>query len=222
MDLAISDIGFFSIPKSKLMGYILPVIPPMAILIVKHWDRLTANKKSAGFWFWCICGFSASTSVGANFLARHNSLQDSSRDTAVVLNCLLQPGDQVYVAGAYPYDLPFEINRQEPLLIIQDWADARKNATDDWRRVFFEGADFDPAAGHVLQSEESMQAVLPNGKSWLVAPAEFQLQASYHPWRVIFKGRSWSLWRAGVRSNENSPENGSTQSACLANARLLP
>jgi len=28
MDLAISDIGFFSIPKSKLMGYILPVIPP--------------------------------------------------------------------------------------------------------------------------------------------------------------------------------------------------
>jgi len=188
---------FFSMPKSKLMGYILPVIPPAAMLIVRSWDRLMGNRKSANFWFWMVCGLSASLAVGANFLARYNSMKDTSLDATHVLRCLMQPDDKVYVAGNYPYDLPFEGKLQQPLIIVQDWDDARRNAADDWRRIFFEGADFDLQAGQVLQNMQSLQDVPPNGKSWLMTPAEFQMEARPHAWQLVFKGRAWWLWRAG-------------------------
>jgi 4-amino-4-deoxy-L-arabinose transferase-like glycosyltransferase len=197
---------FFSIPKSKLIGYILPVIAPIAVLSTHHWDRLTVSKKAADFWFWCICGLSASVAVGCLFLARHNSLQDSSLDASHALSCWLQPDDKVYVAGDYPYDLPFDSNLKQPMIIVQDWDAARKDASDDWRRVFFEGADFDAIAGAVLQGPGSLNEVLPDGKSWLVSPAEYQMQTLSGKWEMVFKGRSWWVWRSGIRSNSNLTE----------------
>ena len=188
---------FFSIPQSKLVGYILPAIPPVALLVVDSWERITANTKASAIWFWSVCALSALTAVGANFLARYNSLKDASLDVAHVLHCNFYSGDRVYVAGDFPHDLSFVSNLQQPILIVQDWAIARKTAVDDWRRIFFEGADFDPLAGQVLQEVQSLNTVQQDGQSWLVTPAGFQLQKTPHLWDVVYKGTSWWLWRSG-------------------------
>ena len=209
---------FFSIQKSKLMGYILPVIPPMAMLIVHSWNRFIAIRKPSEIFFWCICGLSAAVAVGANFLARHNSFKNSSLDIAHVLHCNMNEDDRVFVAGNYPYDLPFESNLQKPWFIIQDWEIARKTSADDWRRIFFEGADFEPRSGQVLQNMQFLSSIKQDGKSWLVTPAGFQLKTTHDIWRLTFKGASWWLWRTGVDPLDNLPATSSSPlHVCLSN-----
>jgi 4-amino-4-deoxy-L-arabinose transferase-like glycosyltransferase len=187
---------FFSLPTSKLIGYILPVIPPVAILAVHSWDQLMGHKKTAHTWFLGMCGLSLALAIGANFLARYNSMQDASIDATQALTCFSQPDDPVYVAGEYPFDLPFLAHRKKALVVIENWDDARLNSGDNWRRVFFEGADFDPASGQVLQNPQVMQAASSEVR-WLVAPAQFQLPAMKETWQVVFKGQAWWLWRSG-------------------------
>ncbi|MBN1684680.1 MAG: glycosyltransferase family 39 protein [Gammaproteobacteria bacterium] len=40
---------FFSIPKSKLVGYIIPIFPPLALLMGVYWDHFWHEKKRQGF-----------------------------------------------------------------------------------------------------------------------------------------------------------------------------
>jgi 4-amino-4-deoxy-L-arabinose transferase-like glycosyltransferase len=37
-------VGFFSIPSSKIIGYVLPVIPPMAVLSALGWERMMGGR----------------------------------------------------------------------------------------------------------------------------------------------------------------------------------
>lgn len=193
---------FFSIPKSKLMGYILPVLVPLAILIVHSWDRIAAGKAWRKFGFSALCGISVFLALGANFLARHNSLKDASLDTAHQLSCRLKPSDMVYMVGAYPYDVPFSANLQKPLILIQDWDEARKHSTDDWRRTFFEGTNFDPATAQILQSAQALDEAPADGSAWLVSPREYQMAQPNNAWHVVFKGQSTWLWQTGKSGTE--------------------
>ena len=205
---------FFSIPKSKLMGYILPVIPPVTIIILDSWERLSLQRKSAEFWFWLMCVCSITLSVGANLLAQHNSAKEGSVDVATVLKCMLNKDDHVLVAGDYPYDLAFESNLQQPLIVIQDWAVARKMNNDDWLRIFFEGADFDPVAGQVLQERSALENIPAIGRNWLVTPAEFPKAEQLGSWQIFFKGQKWWLW--------NSDKNGDSIAKKLSCAAKSP
>lgn len=54
---------FFSIPKSKTIGYILPIFPALALLIGSYLDKVLDAKKSWGFWggilvFMVVCAIS--------------------------------------------------------------------------------------------------------------------------------------------------------------------
>ena len=188
---------FFSLPTSKLMGYILPVIPPVALLAVYSWNQLTAHKKSAPFWFTGLCGLSMALAIGGNFLARYNSLEDAALDTAQKLTCLSAPKDPVFVTGDYPFDVPFLANRAQALIVVENWDEARRNSGDNWRRVFFEGADFDPASGKVLQNPEVLQQPSPDVR-WLITPAQFQLTPAMQAvWQIAFEEKAWKLWRSG-------------------------
>jgi 4-amino-4-deoxy-L-arabinose transferase-like glycosyltransferase len=195
---------FFSLPTSKLIGYILPVIPPVAILAVLNWDTLMEHKKSANAGFWGICGFSLALATGANFLARYNSMKDHIQDVAQTLTCLSNPEDKVYVFGEYPFDLPFLAQRSQALIVIENWDEVRKNSGDNWRRVFFEGADFDHAAGQVLQSPEVLKLSSPDVR-WLVTPAQFSHPNITDGWQVAFKGHAWWLWRSGAALPHTTP-----------------
>ena len=215
-------LAFFSLTTSKLAGYILPVIVPAAVLAARSWDRLTAHKPSAKTWFYGVCSLSFALAVGGNFLARYNSLQDASLDTTQALRCLMQSGDRVHVAGGYPYDLPFEANLQQALVVVQDWDDVRQNVSDDWRRTFVDGADFDAIAGQALQAVSTLEHPPANGKNWLVTPADYEIPFASTPWQVVYKGQAWWLWRAGRSATAANETMARERPGCLSARSAQP
>ncbi len=186
---------FFSLPKSKLVGYILPVVPPLTLLAAQYWEQRWGQHARAKRVFALLCAVNLALGIGFNHLAGQHSLRQSSRDVAQALACRMQADDTVLVAGGYPYDLPFEANLKHPVVVVSDWVSARQKAGDNWQREMFEGAVFDPQAAQVLQMPEVLQSPQP-AHHWLVTARETHTLGDLSRWQKVFEGRAWTLWQA--------------------------
>jgi 4-amino-4-deoxy-L-arabinose transferase-like glycosyltransferase len=200
----ISITVFFSLPRSKLVGYILPVIPPLTLLAAQYWEERFANKPKAPWVFGLLCALNLALGIGLNHLAAEHSLKRSSRDVAHALACRMNPHDTVIVAGGYPYDLPFEANLKHPVVVVSDWPQARKSAGDNWQREMFEGADFDPQAAQVLQGPEVLTQETAANR-WLVTSRDVSSLGDLGRWHKVFEGRAWTLWQSAGSAGK-SPE----------------
>jgi len=203
---------FFSIPKSKLVGYILPVMPPLALLAAMAWQARWGASARASKVFAVLCVINLGIGGLTHPLAVENSRTRVSQDVAQVLVCRMDGQDTVLVAGGYPYDLPFEANLSRPLIVVHDWPLARQTAGDDWRRELFEGADFDPQAGQVLQNPEVLTQSPPVGR-WLVTPRDtggMDLGA----WRKVFEGSAWTLWESTAFAGAGATAVGGKDPSC--------
>jgi hypothetical protein len=193
---------FFSIPQSKLIGYILPVTPPLALLAAAGWGRLMDGRRRAGAWLAGLAALmlavSAATSVASRYFP---ALARSSQGVAQVLACAAAPDDPVYVAGgAFPYDLPFYAGTTQPLIVVQHWAQMRATSGDDWRRELFEAGDFDPAvAARVLQSlPAALQAMHTTPNAWVIADIE-DAKAETKGLRQVARSGRWALYASPDR-----------------------
>ena len=186
---------FFSLPRSKLVGYILPVIPPLTLLAAQFWEERFASKSKAPLVFGLLCALNLALGITFNHVAGQHSLKKSSRDVAHTLACRMGQDDTVIVAGGYPYDLPFEANLKHPVVVVSDWPQARRSAGDNWQREMFEGADFDPQAAQVLQGREVLTQDQPRGH-WLVTSRDTSALGDLGRWQKVFEGRAWTLWQA--------------------------
>ena len=195
---------FFSLPKSKIVGYILPVLPPAAALLARIWNDWQASARLKARFFAGLLSISLVLAGAANWAAGQYSLKQSSRDVALLLRCAAQADEPVYTAGGYPYDLPFYARLQHPMLVVEDWASARQNSGDNWRRELFEAADFEPATGQVLLAPPAALETAPAG-AWLVTPRSFTPPGSKDAWQNVFQGRGWSLWLASASAPKGPP-----------------
>jgi 4-amino-4-deoxy-L-arabinose transferase-like glycosyltransferase len=193
---------FFSIPNSKLVGYMLPVAPPLALLCALGWERAVAHKVWAGRAFAGLCALSLGLAVAANIAASRYTAQRGTADIAQALACQAQPGDTVYASGEFPYDLPFYTQALQPMVVVQDWPALRLSAGDNWRRELFEGADFDAAAARVLQTPDVLVAAAGVPGKWLVAAVKPETAAAPPPsgWSLVQQGRGWTLYRSAPES----------------------
>jgi hypothetical protein len=105
---------FFSIPRSKLIGYILPVLPPLALLAALGWQRALAARPRAGRWFAAAWLLAAALPVAITLAAPRIEGGKLSRDVAAELACRAAPGDPIYALGGYPMDLPFTAQTSSP------------------------------------------------------------------------------------------------------------
>ncbi|PUE33558.1 hypothetical protein B9Z52_08285 [Limnohabitans sp. Jir72] len=195
--------AFFSLPKSKIVGYIFTVLPPVACLAAMTWQRWTETGRVNARWFTVLLLASLGLSIGANWAAGRHSLKRSSHDVAHVLQCHLDPAERVYAVGAYPYDLPFYAQLTQALIVLEDWDEARKSSGDNWRRELFEAGDFDLKAAKNLQP---ISALLdPAENSWLVTPNDFDSQSLPTGWSRNFKGLAWTLWQFNRSAAKGPP-----------------
>jgi 4-amino-4-deoxy-L-arabinose transferase-like glycosyltransferase len=196
---------FFSIPNSKLVGYMLPVAPPLALLCAVGWERALAHKAWGQRLLVGLCVFSLGLAGAVNTLAARYTAQHGSADIAQALACHAQPGDTVYASGEFPYDLPFYTQAQHPMVVLQDWPTLRQSAGDNWRRELFEGADFDAVAARVLQTPEVLATAGKQAGNWLVAAnpgAASAVKAPSPDWALVQTGQAWALFRsAGAAAN---------------------
>lgn len=193
---------FFSIPQSKIVGYILPVMPPLALLAAMGWDGAWGQRAWAGKLFAGFSAMAIALAVGGNTLAGFFSAKNSTRELARTLACQAQPQDTVYVSGGFPYDLPFYAQTSSALVVLQDWPKERASAGDNWRRELFEGADFDAAAARVLQTPDVLAQAGKQSGNWLVASVSHGQSAVGPPsedWEPIQQTEAWALFRSGAK-----------------------
>ena len=196
---------FFSLPHSKLVGYILPVLPPLALLAALGWESAMAHRASAAKVFAALCLFNVGLALVVVTQVGAVTREGRAQDVALALACAAGPLDAVYVSGAYPYDLPFYAQTRQPLIVVERWAELRQRAGDGWQRELFEGADFDARAAQVLQSPQALAAAGAAPGNWLVTRADNQLADRIAGWKLFYQGAGWSLFRSSALLAAESP-----------------
>lgn len=163
-------VGFFSLPKSKLVGYILPTLPAWAALLqlaLQHQSRVRMQRTlqaAASLCVLAVAGFTWTTA------------RDSAQTVAESLRHHMQNGDQIVMLDNYRYDLAFYLNKPlDYAWVVSDWHDPDIANTDNWRKALAEAGAFDPAAQtHLLMMPQDlvphMCEVLQQGRNvWIWA-----------------------------------------------------
>ncbi|MBI3562637.1 MAG: glycosyltransferase family 39 protein [Gammaproteobacteria bacterium] len=129
---------FFSLMKSKLVGYILPAVTPWAILIAL-WvcQRPYRLRLSAVAAVLCV----------AMALWAARNVPEGHRVVATMLQQQMTPHSKVVFIGDYFYDIPFYARLHQPIIVLEDWQSPEVEIVDNWRQELKHAANFDPQRG---------------------------------------------------------------------------
>jgi 4-amino-4-deoxy-L-arabinose transferase-like glycosyltransferase len=203
---AAAIILFFSIPNSKLVGYVLPVMPALALLSALGWQRTMAQRAVGGKLFVGLCLLNIVIAMTLVTQVGKVTRSGRAQDVALVLACAAQSSDTVYVSDAFPYDLPFYAQTSRPMVVLANWPVLRQQAGDGWQRELFEGADFDAQAARLLQPPEELgrAGVVPG--NWLVVQKGQSLVKGLTGWQLFYQGAGWDLYQSGSQLAAESPK----------------
>ena len=148
----ISTLVFFSIPNSKLIGYVMVALPPLAALAAK--GLLCAAGTPARARTWAMRAAAGAVAICATILivvdVREEARDNTRRLAAQLRPLLTSPADPLVVLYSYPFSLPFYLGHPPPLRVVENWRDSRVMLKDSWRRELYEAAAFDPDRGKAL------------------------------------------------------------------------
>lgn len=197
---------FFSIPSSKLVGYVLPLLPALAAIVADVIAKgLAGSDKDhdvsrhllisvAAAIVLCILG----TGIAAlNAKPNSVSLGRMARDE-------VKATDTVLALHAYPYDLPMAMRLQSAMWIVDEWTQTDIPLRDNWRKELYDAGQFHPSAMQQnLISEAEMVhrmcAAAPGSTFWIWGEptkdaARYRILYEQHPryasgkralWRVV-------------------------------------
>ncbi|MEO8524987.1 MAG: glycosyltransferase family 39 protein [Caldimonas sp.] len=141
---------FFSIPQSKPVGYVMPLLFPLAALAADAMasclrrGSLRATRAAVGSMALAACLCLAMVfGIAANY---HHD------DTALagILRQLRGARDPVVFVGDYFFDVPFHARLTAPVTIVGDWQDPAIVKHDSWRHELADAATFAPALASKL------------------------------------------------------------------------
>lgn len=163
--------AFFSLPASKLVGYILPAIPPLAVLLA---DGMTLHRQRhgrIGYGGWISAGVSVAFCVLVIGLLAART-PHSSKALGLALRAERQPGEPVFLLGEYYFDLPVYARLEQPEVYVLDWDDPEIRRRDTWRKELADAGDFDPELARrlLLRPSQLAPALCRARVAWLVGP----------------------------------------------------
>jgi 4-amino-4-deoxy-L-arabinose transferase-like glycosyltransferase len=209
---------FFSLPKSKLIGYILPATVPLAFLVADAiaigWRAGTGRSRR---WIAASAIGGALVCVGvvvAVAVTRDNALGPLGHTLAQRVT----PRDQVVFLHGYYFDLPFYARLHAPVHVVDDWTDPELSSRDDWHKELLDAQHFEPVATPpVLLTPARVGELLCTGRTtWFVGaasmPARYPVLAAA---TLVTRQGDTALWRlpAGALSAAQCREMPSANSA---------
>ena len=175
---------FFSIPKSKLIGYILPALVPFAVLLASGLHEGLTGPRAARrlrHIAWTAAG-AATLCVGlVVFLSfrGHSDIHGMRAD----LRQRFEPHDQLIMLDRYAYDLPFYLHAQKPAWVVSDWQSPQIPSTDNWQKELYDAGLFEPAVmqRNLISTRTLTQrlCIVPKQNLWVWGPDQADQQ---RPW----------------------------------------
>ena len=188
---------FFSMPQSKLVGYILPAVPPIAALTAIGWQRLlptSLTMRRAALATLVLSALAGVAIVITLAVSPHRNTRELAQDLAAWRG----KGEPIYSVGRFDYDLPFYARLREPMIVAEDWNDPDILTHDNWRKELAETRDFAPGGqAPLLIDEKTLPAALcAHPVNWVIAASR---DAPATPWLKdlpsVSTRRGVSLWR---------------------------
>ena len=160
---------FFSIPSSKLVGYALPVMPPLAALIAEGFTHGIALRMR---WRLAMLILAGSVCIGGIIFATHAD-DSSSEPLAAAFLQNSQASEPLIFVRTYRFDVPFYAGLREPVPVISEWD--QPITKDSWPKELADASQFRPALGQrVLIDISQMSAFLcKHAVSWVIVPADY-------------------------------------------------
>lgn len=137
---------FFSIPASKLIGYALPTLPPLAVLIAEVLVRGMQGKwadhvkRGVGG---CLIGAAIGCLIAIG--AFRMTQKDSGSEMGQRIAAEMKPADTLVYLLNFPFDLAFYIGAKQPAWVVENWPGLVKR--DNWRNELADAALFGPRVG---------------------------------------------------------------------------
>ena len=136
---------FFSIPLSKPLGYIMPVLPALAALsamaMLAGMAATTGLPKKVIATL-CLSGL---VCVSALLLVNQRAQQLTSYQLGQQLQSRVATGDRLVMLDKYQFDLPFYLKLAQPAWVINSWQSASGKLKDSWKKELIEAKAFDPS-----------------------------------------------------------------------------
>ena len=212
---------FFSLPSSKLVGYILPALPPLACLLADVFLAWLGQRSPARQRVYARGGVlvAGGLCLALVLIAAQRS-DPVAREQIVGAAPLFRTDDQIVMLDDYRYDLPVYLKARKSPWVVSDWARPDLLAKDNWRRELYEAGRFDPAAARerlLFPADLRLRACgEPPYALWIWGK---KAMASDYPflrdeWRVLTTADDDALWRIApeasraLRGCDETPKNG--------------
>ena len=191
-------VGFFSLPASKLVGYIMPALAPFCALLALVFDdadstaRRWLGRVAVGAALFCL----------ALIAAMAIAAPKSGRDVGQALRGLVTPADTVVLIEQSFNDVVFEARLTQVPLVATDWQHPDVLGRDSWRKELADTVRFDAARVNAvkIQVDQLAPLVCRGRRVWLVEGNNPDPRAATVPGaQVVLKGRNATLWRAEPR-----------------------
>ncbi len=160
---------FFSIPTSKLVGYALPVIPPLVALIAEGLVKGTQLRKRTKFALVALAGIICVASILA--ITRADTI--SSKSMALAYRQNAAPDEPLVLLQTYRFDIPFYTKLTEPLIVISKWDEV--HIKDSWSKELADAAKFSPSSGEkvLINTPDMLKILCARPVTWVIAPAKY-------------------------------------------------
>jgi 4-amino-4-deoxy-L-arabinose transferase-like glycosyltransferase len=195
---------FFSLPKSKIVGYVLPAVPPLAYLMADGLRSLGEPSSRQTRWWWFSVGVSALVSVVA-VIAISLVPQRSTRLLSEALRSQRQAGDSVMMLKRYAYDLTFYARTTAAASVVDEWDSPGIDARDDWRKELADARRFasPQAAQSLIKPSQVVERLCQHGVTWVVGrPSDADQYPVLKVARLAYTDRDTALWQVDLRRPE--------------------
>lgn len=191
---------FFSIPTSKLLGYILPVVPPLAFLIGTGFSHAAYPIRFKQVSWWGAIFIALLLNISAIWVTTF-SPRDSTKNIAQRFVQKANKAQPLFMLNHYFFDFPFYASLANPVIVVNDWKAEMEKQTDGQARELMDTVFFDQRqTSHTLLPKEAWTSTLcRHDISWVMS---FKDEKENYPFlglaQLITTDLEIALWKIDI------------------------